>query len=57
MKDSGVDPILLDAGDALFENYYLINGKVASAKLKAKTIKTIEMKHGNKITRIVAWHF
>jgi len=26
-------------------------------KLKAKTIKTIEMKQGNKITRIVAWQF
>ena len=38
VKDSGVDPILLDAGDALFENYYIIKEKLPSAKLKAKTV-------------------
>ena len=38
VKDSGIDPILLDAGDALFENYYIVKEKVASAKLKAKTV-------------------
>ena len=38
VKDSGIDPILLDAGDALFENYYIVKDKVASAKLKAKTV-------------------
>ena len=38
VKDSGIDPILLDAGDALFENYYIIKEKLQSAKLKAKTV-------------------
>ena len=52
MKDSGVDPILLDAGDALFENYYLINGKVASSKLKAKTILESTAKMGDYIYNI-----
>ena len=28
----------MDAGDALFENYYIVKEKVASAKLKAKTV-------------------
>ena len=52
MKDSGVDPILLDAGDALFENYYLINGKVASSKLKAKTILESTAKMGDYIYNV-----
>ena len=32
LKDSGVDPILLDAGDALFEFNFLVDGKEASSK-------------------------
>lgn len=52
VKDSGVDPILLDAGDALFENYYLINGKVASSKLKAKTILESTAKMGDYIYNV-----
>jgi len=52
VKDSGVDPILLDAGDALFENYYLINGKKASSKLKAKTILESTAKMGDYIYNV-----
>ncbi|MBN4081416.1 hypothetical protein JYT44_03535 [Caldithrix abyssi] len=46
MKDSGIDPILLDAGDALFDNYYLVQGKEASSKLKAQTILESSVKMG-----------
>jgi len=41
VKDSGVDPILLDAGDALFENYYLINGKVSFLEAKSKNYSRV----------------
>jgi|TARA_Y100000310_G_scaffold82941_1_gene79592 hypothetical protein len=42
-----VDPILIDAGDALFDNTYLIMGKEASSKLKAKTVLESTAKMGN----------
>ena len=38
VKQSGIDPILLDAGDALFDNQYLVPSKEESSKLKANTI-------------------
>lgn len=44
---SGVNPIMLDAGDALFDNYYLVQGKEASSKLKAKTILESSSKIGD----------
>ena len=47
VKDSGIDPILLDAGDALFENYYIIKEKLQSAKLKAKTVLESTANMGN----------
>ena len=46
VRDSGVDPILIDAGDALFDNTYLIMGKEASSKLKAKTVLESTAKSG-----------
>ena len=47
LKDSGVDPILLDAGDALFEFNFLVDGKEASSKLRAKTVFESTAKMGN----------
>ena len=38
---------MLDAGDALFDNYYLVQGKEASSKLKAKTILESSSKIGD----------
>ena len=38
VKSSGIDPILIDAGDSMFESYYFAKGKEASAKLRAKTV-------------------
>ena len=38
---------MLDAGDALFDNYYLVQGKEASSKLKAKTILESSAKIGD----------
>jgi len=36
----------------------LVQGmRISLKKLQVKTIKVIEMKHGNKITRILAWQF
>ena len=35
VRNSGVDPILIDAGDSMFESYYLEKGKEASAMLRA----------------------
>ena len=47
LKQGGVDPILLDAGDALFEFNFLVDGKEASSKLKAKTVFESTAKMGN----------
>ena len=47
LKESGVDPILLDAGDALFELNILAGGKEASSKLRAKTVFESTAKMGN----------
>ena len=47
IRESGVDPILLDAGDALFELNILVSGKEASSKLRAKTVFEATAKMGN----------
>ncbi|MEA1882777.1 MAG: hypothetical protein U9N31_10315 [Candidatus Marinimicrobia bacterium] len=57
IKDSGVDPILLDAGDALFDNYYLVRGKEASSKLKAKTILESSSAMGNYLYNVGYYDF
>jgi len=47
LKEGGVDPLLLDAGDALFELNILSKGKEASSKLRAKTVFESTAKMGN----------
>jgi len=43
---------MLDAGDALFDNYYLVQGKEASSKLKAKTILESSGKIGDHLYNV-----
>ena len=52
LKEGGVDPVLLDAGDALFELNILVNGKEASSKLRAKTVFESTAKMGNYIYNV-----
>ena len=52
LRDGGVDPVLLDAGDALFELNILANGKEASSKLRAKTVFESTAKMGNYIYNV-----
>ena len=47
MRESGVNPILIDTGDALFENTYLVINKEASSKLRAKTVLESTVKMGD----------
>lgn len=42
----------MDAGDGLFENYYLVKGKEPSSKLKAKTVLESTVKMGNYIYNV-----
>ena len=57
IRQSGADPILLDAGDALFDNYYLLKQKLPSAKLKAKTVVESTAKMGNYIYNVGKYDF
>ena len=57
VKESGIDPILLDAGDALFENYYLLKEKLPSAKLRAKTVLESTAKMGDYIYNVGQYDF
>ena len=52
LREGGVDPVLLDAGDALFELNILANGKEASSKLRAKTVFESTAKMGNYIYNV-----
>ena len=52
LREGGVDPLLLDAGDALFELNILANGKEASSKLRAKTVFESTAKMGNYIYNV-----
>ena len=52
LKEGGVDPVLLDAGDALFELNILVKGKEASSKLRAKTVFESTAKMGNYIYNV-----
>ena len=52
LREGGVDPVLLDAGDALFELNILANGKEASSKLRAKTVYESTAKVGNYIYNV-----
>ena len=52
LREGGVDPVLLDAGDALFELNILANGKEASSKLRAKTVYESTAKMGNYIYNV-----
>ena len=57
VKESGIDPILLDAGDALFENYYLLKEKLPSAKLRAKTVLESTAKMGDYFYNVGQYDF
>jgi len=57
IKQSGTDPILLDAGDALFDSDYLLKQKLPSAKLKAKTVAESTAKMGNYIYNVGQYDF
>ncbi len=47
----------MDAGDALFDNYYLVQGKEASSKLKAKTILESSAKMGDYLYNVGYFDF
>ena len=57
IKQSGVDPILLDAGDALFENDIILKEKLSSAKLRAETVVKSTAKMGNYIYNVGQYDF
>jgi len=52
VRQGGLDPVLLDAGDALFELTILPKGKEASSKLRARTVLESTKKMGNYVYNI-----